>query len=116
MGLRYRDVTNSTICSLICIVFDCIAFLARLPATSLHTVHGFNRIEWSGNAERLNGVHVCPQDDEEEQPIDPFCVENRPHKITFEDVTSAAFKIKGGIINTPCVVRSTARKIDGKIR
>ncbi|KZC06262.1 L-threonine dehydratase catabolic TdcB, partial [Dufourea novaeangliae] len=39
----------------------------------------------------------------EEQLVDPFCVEENPQKITFEDITSAAFKIKCGIINTPCV-------------
>ncbi|XP_011149389.1 uncharacterized protein LOC105189156 isoform X2 [Harpegnathos saltator] len=35
--------------------------------------------------------------------IDPCCVEDQPQKITFEDITSAAFKIKSGIICTPCV-------------
>ncbi|XP_017790705.1 PREDICTED: L-threonine ammonia-lyase [Habropoda laboriosa] len=35
--------------------------------------------------------------------VDPFCVEGNPHKITFEDISSAAFKIKCGVINTPCV-------------
>lgn len=43
-----------------------------------------------------------PQNDEE--LVDPFCVEENPHRITFEDITSAAFKIKCGIINTQCVV------------
>ncbi|XP_076283134.1 serine racemase isoform X2 [Lasioglossum baleicum] len=38
-----------------------------------------------------------------EELVDPFCVEENPQKITFEDITSAAFKIKCGIINTPCV-------------
>lgn len=37
-------------------------------------------------------------------------MEDQPHKITFEDITSAAFKIKSGIINTPCVV-STCNNI-----
>lgn len=40
---------------------------------------------------------------EEEELTDPFCTEDNPHKITFEDITSAAFKIKCGIQNTPCV-------------
>ncbi|XP_026671081.1 uncharacterized protein LOC108627036 isoform X2 [Ceratina calcarata] len=40
---------------------------------------------------------------DDEELIDPFCVEDNPHKITFEDITSAAFKIKCGIVNTPCV-------------
>ncbi|XP_029046705.2 L-threonine ammonia-lyase [Osmia bicornis bicornis] len=57
----------------------------------------------AGNGNGNNGLDSSTVQDDEEQPIDPFCVENRPHKITFEDITSAAFKIKGGIINTPCV-------------
>lgn len=44
------------------------------------------------------------QDEEEMDIIDPYCIENQPQKITFEDITSAAFKIKSGIIKTPCVV------------
>ncbi|XP_033216677.1 L-threonine ammonia-lyase isoform X2 [Belonocnema kinseyi] len=35
--------------------------------------------------------------------IDPFCMEDHPLTITFEDITSAAFKVKTGVINTPCV-------------
>ncbi|KAG7204002.1 hypothetical protein KM043_001866 [Ampulex compressa] len=46
---------------------------------------------------------IATRDDEETSLVDPFCVEDHPHKITFEDITSAAFKIKGGVINTPCV-------------
>jgi threonine dehydratase len=33
---------------------------------------------------------------------DPFCDEKHPRVITFHDVTSASFKIKGGIEHTPC--------------
>lgn len=36
---------------------------------------------------------------------DPFCDANNPIVITFQDVCQAAFKIKGGIETTPCVVR-----------
>lgn len=35
---------------------------------------------------------------------DPFCDEKNPKIITFHDVTSASFKIKGGIEYTPCPV------------
>ncbi|XP_015591285.1 uncharacterized protein LOC107265898 isoform X2 [Cephus cinctus] len=35
-------------------------------------------------------------------PVDPFCKEDNPNKITFEDITLAAFKIKSGIVNTAC--------------
>lgn len=33
---------------------------------------------------------------------DPFCNAEKPQKITFQDVTSAAFMIKGGVEVTPC--------------
>ncbi|XP_063905384.1 L-threonine ammonia-lyase isoform X2 [Zophobas morio] len=33
---------------------------------------------------------------------DPSCNPDRPLKVTFEEITSAAYKIKSGIINTPC--------------
>lgn len=35
---------------------------------------------------------------------DPWCQEDKPIKIQFEDITSAAFKLKDGICKTPCVV------------
>lgn len=34
---------------------------------------------------------------------DPMCTAENPHKITFEDITSAAFKIKNRIRQTPCI-------------
>ncbi|KAF2900157.1 hypothetical protein ILUMI_06024 [Ignelater luminosus] len=39
---------------------------------------------------------------EDEGLEDPFCNPNNPHQITFEDITSAAFKIKSGVVRTPC--------------
>jgi hypothetical protein len=35
---------------------------------------------------------------------DPFCDENNPRIISFQDVCQAAFMIKGGIDTTPCKV------------
>lgn len=35
---------------------------------------------------------------------DPSCNPERPLKVTFEEITSAAYKIKSGIVNTPCSV------------
>lgn len=35
---------------------------------------------------------------------DPFCNANNPLKITFQDVTSAAFMIRNGVELTPCPV------------
>ncbi|KAH1006300.1 hypothetical protein HUJ05_007047 [Dendroctonus ponderosae] len=40
----------------------------------------------------------------EERSDDPFCNPENPVKITFEEITSAAYKIRSGIKNTPCEV------------
>lgn len=39
-----------------------------------------------------------------ETVVDPFCDENNPRVITFQDVCQAAFVIKGGVDVTPCKV------------
>ncbi|CAD6993790.1 unnamed protein product [Ceratitis capitata] len=39
--------------------------------------------------------------------LDPFCDPAKPQKISFHDVTSAAFLIKDGVVRTPCP-RSTS--------
>ena len=39
-----------------------------------------------------------------EDLIDPFCDPDNPVKITFNDVSAAAYRIKGGVENTPCTV------------
>lgn len=35
---------------------------------------------------------------------DPYCDPEKPVKVTFQDVSAAAYKIKGGIQKTPCFV------------
>lgn len=35
---------------------------------------------------------------------DPMCDKENPQKISFEDVSAAAFRIQSGIVKTPCVV------------
>ncbi|XP_076165427.1 serine racemase [Ptiloglossa arizonensis] len=50
-----------------------------------------------------NGLDSSDFHENKEQLIDPNCVAEDPKKITFEDIISAAFKIKHGVINTPCV-------------
>lgn len=39
-----------------------------------------------------------------ENVLDPFCDPEKPQKISFHDVTSAAFLIKDGVAKTPCPV------------
>lgn len=36
--------------------------------------------------------------------MDPNCLEASPHKLTFESITSAAYKIKDGVIKSACIV------------
>lgn len=36
---------------------------------------------------------------------DPLCNPSKPVKITFQDITSAAFMIRGGVYKTPCSVK-----------
>jgi hypothetical protein len=40
----------------------------------------------------------------EEVVADPFCVADNPQITTFQDITAAAFRIKGGIEMTSCPV------------
>lgn len=41
---------------------------------------------------------------EEDEVEDPYCLEERPIKLTFEDITSAAYKIKDGVLKSACTV------------
>ena len=85
------------------IVSHCLAFSKRLVAIVSAILRGPNRVPGNRVQEELSkAVYFCPQSNEE--LVDPICVEENPQKITFEDITSAAFKIKCGIANTPCVV------------
>ncbi|XP_054288339.1 L-threonine ammonia-lyase-like [Macrosteles quadrilineatus] len=52
------------------------------------------------------------QQDRRGSVVDPNCRADRPQAITFADVTSAAFKMKNGVVNTPCL-RSHMSDITG---
>lgn len=41
--------------------------------------------------------------------VDPNCVAENPYRVTFQDITSAAFLIKSGIECTPCTVSVASR-------
>lgn len=45
-----------------------------------------------------------PSPDDDGQLEDPLCCAKSAKKITFQDVTTAAFLIKGGVECTPCTV------------
>jgi len=55
----------------------------------------FSKVDYNTSVESL---HIT----EGEEISDPFCNPDHPVKINFHDVTSAAFKIKGGVEYTPC--------------
>lgn len=65
-----------------------------------------------GNADSNGKVEPSPHQrmrlvSEADDKIDPFCDPNKPQRISFHDVTSAAFLIKGGVERTPCPVSVT---------
>lgn len=39
-----------------------------------------------------------------DENTDPNCSAESPYKLKFEEITSAAFKIKNGVVVTPCKV------------
>ncbi|XP_066254982.1 L-threonine ammonia-lyase isoform X2 [Euwallacea similis] len=45
---------------------------------------------------------MMPLNETEDLPDDPFCDPEKPVRITFEEITSAAYKIRSGVKNTPC--------------
>ena len=46
-----------------------------------------------------------------ESILDPYCDPKNPQKISFHDITSAAFLIKDGVERTPCpVIKKERRK------
>ena len=43
-------------------------------------------------------------DSEADEIPDPWCDPEHPRIVGFEDITAASFRIRGGIIRTPCDV------------
>ena len=43
-------------------------------------------------------------DSDADEIEDPWCVPERPRIVGFEDITAASFRIRNGIIRTPCDV------------
>jgi hypothetical protein len=50
----------------------------------------------------LTSLNLDPED-----LVDKFCDPNNPVRISFNDVSAAAYKIKGGVDVTPCTVNKT---------
>lgn len=49
-------------------------------------------------------VHPELTDQECQDIVDPHCTAANPYRVTFQDITAAAFLIKNGIEYTPCTV------------
>ena len=47
----------------------------------------------------LNELDIQPED-----MFDEFCDPNKPVRVSFNDISAAAYRIKGGVDITPCVV------------
>jgi hypothetical protein len=54
--------------------------------------------------ENLNKIELKELDIKPEDLIDKFCNPDAPVKIHFNDISAAAYRIKGGIEVTPCTV------------
>ncbi|XP_025420455.1 uncharacterized protein LOC112690624 [Sipha flava] len=50
------------------------------------------------------GNEMYSDDSTEEMEVeDPYCLESSPLKLSFEDITSAAYKIRDGVVKTTCM-------------
>lgn len=54
----------------------------------------------------LSKIDFKKLDIKEEDLIDPCSKADNPVKINFNDISAAAYRLKGGIENTPCTVSS----------
>lgn len=54
-------------------------------------------------------------DDDNVSIIDPNCGPENPYRVTFRDITSAAFLIKSGIECTPCTVSLVIERVCGEV-
>lgn len=52
-----------------------------------------------------NGAGASAVVDVDTEVTDPYCLAEKPIKVKFQDITSAAFMIKSGIEYTPCTVK-----------
>ncbi|XP_059615789.1 L-threonine dehydratase catabolic TdcB-like [Phlebotomus argentipes] len=76
---------------------DIIAAKKAIQLTNGHT-NGTNGINGTEHIEFTDEDFEIIEDVE-----DPYCVADNPVKISFQDITSAAFLIKSGVQNTPCL-------------
>lgn len=77
-------------------------------------VNGSGKPEPSPKRSKKNGTASASSSNsfyedsvKEESILDVFCDPDHPKKVQFQDVSAAAYKIKSGVMRTPCTVRRT---------
>lgn len=83
---------------------------SKKTASEEKLAKGMDSLNVNGKPQKYRHVSECGL--ESEEMLDPFCDPKNPQKISFHDITSAAFLIKGGIEKTPCP-RSTQSEVYG---
>lgn len=79
---------------------DQVAGQSSSATAILDDKHNFS----AGDKKAVTGAETKAAAEQLDEFTDPFCNADNPQIITFQDVTSAAFKIKNGIEYTPCPV------------
>ncbi|GFN77273.1 L-threonine ammonia-lyase-like [Plakobranchus ocellatus] len=72
----------------------------------------------NGNGTSLNDNHSVEEEEGlnlTEDVADPYCNPDCPQVINFNDVSAAAYKIKGGIEKTPCSLSQMSKQYDMQI-
>lgn len=81
-------------------------------------VNGHVSYKMNGSPERVSREDSVLGDDDldlSEEVLDPYCDENNPHVVHFNDVSAAAYKIKGGIEKSPCSLSQMSKQYDMQI-
>lgn len=87
---------------------DQVAGQSSSATAILDDKHNFS----AGDKKAVTGAETKAAAEQQDEFTDPFCNADNPQIITFQDVTSAAFKIKNGIEYTPCPKSHLSEMVD----
>jgi hypothetical protein len=76
--------------------------LEDISAASYREKLYYDRLEELRN--KIGKVDLKNIEIKDEDLIDEFCNPNKPVRIQFNDISAAAYRIKGGVDITPCTV------------
>lgn len=62
---------------------------------------------------QLEQINLQSLEISEADKFDKYCDPDRPVKVTFNDISAAAYRIKGGVYYTPCDVILTQLSLQG---